>query len=79
VAYWDWSMVSANPWQTEFPSLWHDGANGMGGNSPRPGDCVDEGPFRETKWNLPDSADPPKCLKRNFNGKPPDAVAVASK
>ena len=76
LSYWDWTLVAANPWKTEFPSPWCDGPAGLGGNSPGMGMCVNTGPFRDSKWSLPETAYV-KCLTRNFNGKTPDAVAVA--
>ncbi|XP_078342749.1 tyrosinase-like isoform X2 [Oculina patagonica] len=75
VAFWDWSLVSADPWQTSAPSPWHSGSSGMGGNGMPPNDCVRTGLFRKDRWSLPESATE-DCLTRNFDGMPPDAVAV---
>ncbi|KAK3736192.1 hypothetical protein QZH41_002475 [Actinostola sp. cb2023] len=76
IAYWDWSVVSGNPWGTTANDLWFSGNTGFGGNGVAPGRCVQTGPFRDAVWQLVPSAAPPRCLKRSFNGNPPDSVAV---
>ncbi|KAJ7326093.1 hypothetical protein OS493_028351 [Desmophyllum pertusum] len=83
VAYWDWSVVSSNPFSTANPQdLWHSANTGFGGNGNNLTDCVQTGPFRESEWSLvplPAGSPPepgPRCLERIFNGNPPDAVAV---
>lgn len=50
---------------------------GFGHNGQGSFGCVEDGPFANAKWQLVPSADPPRCLKRFFNGNPPDSVAVA--
>ncbi|CAB4022546.1 tyrosinase-like isoform X2 [Paramuricea clavata] len=72
VPYWDWSLVGANPFASNF---WNTGASGFGGNGNPPGSCVNTGPFRVGKFSLVASAGG-GCLTRNFNGSAPDAVAV---
>ena len=83
VAYWDWSLVSANPFSTvNTKDLWHSANTGFGGNGFGPNSCVQTGPFREREWSmvpLPAGSAPepgPRCLVRMFNGNPPDSVAV---
>jgi hypothetical protein len=71
VPYWDWSVVSRDPWGTTSRDLWHSGQGGFGGK----GNCVNTGPFREGEWQLP-SAPAPRCLSRGLNGNPPDSVAI---
>ena len=83
VAYWDWSLASSNPWITANErDLWHGGDAGFGGNGVEPTRCVQTGPFGESVWRLVPlpSGTPPesRCLKRQFNGRPPDAMAVAT-
>ena len=79
VAYWDWSLVSGNPFSTANPTdLWHSGNTGFGGNGVAPDNCVQAGPFRESVWSLvplPQQSNP-RCLQRRFNGNTPDSVAV---
>ena len=83
VSYWDWSRVSGDPFRTTNPrDLWHRGNASFGGNGVPPNQCVQTGPFRESVWSLPPlpSGTPPSpgsgCLRRQFNGNPPDTVAV---
>ena len=76
VAYWDWSVVSRTPWRESGFDLWLGQDDGFGGNGVGPTRCVNTGPFREDVWNVVPSAGG-SCLTRNFNGNPPDAVAVA--
>ena len=83
VSYWDWSRVSGDPFRTTNPrDLWHRGNASFGGNGVPPNECVQTGPFRESVWSLPPlpSGAPPSpgsgCLRRQFNGNPPDTVAV---
>jgi hypothetical protein len=73
VPYWDWSLVGASPFTSNF---WNTGASGFGGNGNPPGSCVNTGPFRAGQFSLVPSAGG-GCLTRNFNGRAPDAVAVA--
>ena len=78
IAYWDWSAVSSDPFNTEDPrSLWHSGLDtGFGGDGS--GSCVQTGPFRENEWSivpLPKSGRS-SCLKRLFYGNPPDTIVV---
>ncbi len=74
VPYWDWTLVAANPFASDF---WNPGQQGFGGNGSPPGGCVKTGPFKEGKWSLIRSAGG-GCLKRNFKGRFPDAIALAS-
>lgn len=82
VPYWDWSRVSGDPFRTNPTDLWHSGNAGFGGNGVAPNGCVQTGPFRESIWSLPPPpagapTEPgPRCLRRRFNGNPPDLVAV---
>lgn len=83
IAYWDWSLVSDNPFSTANPEdLWHSANTGFGGNGVGFAACVQTGPFRESEWSLvplPAGSPPepgPRCLARMFNGNPPDSVAV---
>ena len=46
VAYWDWSLVSANPWRTTSRDVWYAGNSGFGGNGAGPNQCVTTGPLR---------------------------------
>jgi len=72
VPYWDWSLWSGEPWLNEIMSVWSDAPWGFGGNGGGRDNCVYSGPFRKDQWWLPDGG----CLKRKFNGKPPDCIAV---
>ena len=74
VPYWDWSLVSGNPWSND---IWKTGNDDFGGNGVPVGRCVNSGPFRSGVWSLPSSAGG-GCLKRNFNGRVPDAIDVAN-
>ncbi|XP_031566331.1 uncharacterized protein LOC116301419 [Actinia tenebrosa] len=77
VAYWDWVAVSENPWNTRARALWYSGNSGMGGNGVQPNQCVNTGPFREGIWQLIPSVNTlPRCLRRNFNKNPPNAVEL---
>ncbi|XP_031566332.1 uncharacterized protein LOC116301420 [Actinia tenebrosa] len=76
VAYWDWSMVSGSPWSTSASNVWYGGDSGFGGDGTTSDNCVTTGPFRLGVWELPHSVSPPRCLKRRFDGIPPDSVAV---
>lgn len=83
IAYWDWSLVSSNPFSTaNREDLWHSANTGFGGDGVDPTRCVQTGPFRESEWSLvplPAGSPPepgPRCLSRTFNGNPPDSVAV---
>ena len=76
VAYWDWSIVARDPWNTaNQKSLWNSGNSGFGGNGIRWQGCVQSGPFRQGQWSRV-SPRGPRCLTRAFNGNPPDSVAV---
>ena len=74
VPYWDWSLVSGNPWSND---IWKTGNDDFGGNGVPVGRCVNSGPFRTGVWSLPSSAGG-GCLRRNFNGRVPDAIDVAN-
>ena len=74
VPYWDWTMVAANPFSSDF---WNPGPKGFGENGSSPVNCVKSGPFREEVWSLIRSAGG-GCLKRNFEGRFPDAITLAS-
>ena len=83
IAYWDWSLVSGNPFSTANPiDLWHSGNTGFGGNGVAPDNCVQTGPFRESVWSLvplPPGRPPqsgPRCLRRSFNKTTPDSDVV---
>lgn len=77
-SYWDWSVVSGKPWNSQPGDLWSSGKGGFGGNGAGASGCVANGPFASPKWQLVPSANPPRCLKRFLKGNPPDAVAVAT-
>jgi hypothetical protein len=77
VPYWDWTVVSGTPWGSTSRDVWYSGNSGLGGNGVAPTRCVKDGPFRDEIWNLLPSVPAPRCLKRNFVGKPPDSVALA--
>eukprot|EP00795_Rhopilema_esculentum_P007777 gene7777-13623_t len=70
LAYWDWSLWSHDPWNSK--KIWSVG-QGLGGNGRRGDGCVTTGPFRVGVWKTT-SGD---CLRRGFNGNPPDADQVA--
>ena len=72
--YWDWTRVAANPFSSD---LWNTGETGFGGNGSPPGGCVKTGPFQEGNFSLIRGAGG-GCLKRDFNGRSPDAIALAS-
>ena len=83
IAYWDWSAVSSNAFNTAQPrDLWHSADTGFGGNGVGFTACVQTGPFREREWSLvplpvgAPSQPGPRCLARMFKGNPPDTVAV---
>jgi hypothetical protein len=79
VAYWDWSVVSGNPWGTSAANVWYAGNSGIGGDGDAPNNCVSTGPFREGIWQLVPSVNTlPRCLRRSFFGNPPDSVAVTT-
>lgn len=71
--YWDWSLVSADPFNTDF---WND-TYGFGGNGVGFPPCVRTGPFSVgNNWTVPGGG----CLQRNFIPTPgviPNIVAVA--
>ncbi|KAJ7387500.1 hypothetical protein OS493_000830 [Desmophyllum pertusum] len=71
VPYWDWSLWSGAPWLDQIMSFWSDAPWGFGSNGGRDG-CVYSGEFGKDKWSLTNGG----CLKRNFNGNPPDCIAV---
>eukprot|EP00795_Rhopilema_esculentum_P007781 gene7781-13628_t len=72
--YWDWSIWSHDPWNRE--RIWGP-VYGLGGNGRKSDECVTDGPFRVGSWKTASG----HCLKRSFNGKPPDAdeIAIATK
>ena len=76
VPYWDWSLVAASPYTSEF---WND-TYGFGGNGEGFPACVRTGLFSVgNNWKLIKSAGG-GCLQRNFVSTPgivPDVVAVA--
>ena len=74
VPYWQWTLVAANPFASDF---WYPGPHGFGGNGSLPEGCVNTGLYREGNWSLIRSAGG-GCLKRNFKGRFPDAVTLAS-
>ena len=83
IAYWDWSLVSNNPFSTaNREDLWHSADTGFGGDGVGFTSCVQTGPFRQSEWSivpLSGGSPPepgPRCLARMFNGNPPDSVAV---
>jgi len=67
--YWDWSLWSHAPWSRK---IWNSYI-GLGGNGRRSDRCVTSGLFRNGKWKTATG----QCLRRGFNGIPPDAVQVA--
>lgn len=71
VPYWDWSLWSGAPWLDQIMSVWSDAAWGLGSNGGRDG-CVYSGPFSKHTWKLTNG----DCLKRNFNGNPPDCISI---
>lgn len=74
--YWDWSICSGDPWGTDPDDIWYAGSTGFGGNGASSDQCVDTGPFAKGAWQLVPEANP-HCQRREFNGYPPDTVAVA--
>ena len=74
VPYWDWTLVAANPFSSDF---WESEPKGFGGNGSPTGNCVKSGPFQEEEWSLIRSAGG-GCLKRNFKGRFADAITLAS-
>ena len=72
VPYWDWSLVAASPFTS---SVWNSGNDAFGGNGVPRSRCVNTGPFRQGVWSLPASAGG-GCLRRDFSGTAPDAIAV---
>eukprot|EP00794_Sanderia_malayensis_P006181 gene6181-6895_t len=70
VPYWDWSIWSHDPWDKK--KMW-SANHGLGGNGRKGDGCVTTGMFRLGKWKTTSG----KCLKRGFNGSPPDADQVA--
>ena len=74
VPYWDWTLTSGNPWQTEKTSdLWSSADYGLGGNGSGANDCVRSGPFKD--WEVP-SKSGRRCLRRVFHGKFPTQEAA---
>ncbi|PFX24126.1 Tyrosinase [Stylophora pistillata] len=71
VPYWDWSLWSGAPWLDKIMSTWSNAPWGLGSNGGRDG-CVYSGPFGKHRFSLTSGG----CLKRNFNGNPPDCIAV---
>lgn len=71
VPYWDWSLWSGAPWLDKVMSTWSNAPWGFGSNGGRDG-CVYSGPFGKRHFTLTSGG----CLKRNFNGNPPDCIAV---
>lgn len=69
--YWDWSLWSGAPWLDQILSFWSEAPWGFGSNGGRNG-CVYGGPFGKHQWKLTNG----NCLKRNFNGNPPDCIAI---
>lgn len=72
ITYWDWSLVSGDPWNTDKGRVWYDGPSGLGGDGVPPSLCIQDGVFREDLWNKTNG----QCLRRRFNGFTPDAVDV---
>ncbi|KAK3749700.1 hypothetical protein QZH41_014973, partial [Actinostola sp. cb2023] len=75
VPYWDWSLFSGKPWRRTLDDIFSSAPWSFGGDGGR-GNCVTDGPFSRYRWTTTPS-DHSQCLKRNFNGNPPDIVAVA--
>ena len=79
VPYWDWTLTSGKPWETESSAdLWSSAAYGLGGNGTKSDHCVVSGPFRKGAWQIPSGHKKHKynCLKRAFHGKMPDESAT---
>ena len=55
--------------------FWYSGPGGIGGNGVGSTKWLQTGPFREGDWSLTPSAGN-DCLKRNFNGNPPDVIVI---
>ncbi|XP_078342227.1 uncharacterized protein LOC144628048 isoform X2 [Oculina patagonica] len=72
VPYWDWSLFSMTPWRTDRSRIWFSGPSGLGGNGVGGSRCVASGVFRSNSWTKTDG----QCLRRRFNGLPPDIIAV---
>ena len=66
LAYWDWSMVMANPFGVD---LWDDNDWSFGGNGNGINNTVITGPFKEPEWKMIPGDDPfgDIQLKRKFN------------
>ncbi|XP_067024328.1 uncharacterized protein [Acropora muricata] len=80
VPFWDWSMVSENPWRNGPTDLWYSGISGFGGNGgERETRCVIDGSFRRGAWRTVPSAGS-GCLQRQFNltQRPPDTTVIAN-
>lgn len=69
--------MAGKPFTFAEGDFWAPGKGGFGGNGSPPGGCVNTGPFREGEWSLIRSAGG-GCLKRNFNGRFPDLISLAS-
>lgn len=71
--FWDWSLVSADPFNSDF---WNK-TYGFAGNGIKVPPCVEAGLFGTVNnWKTPDGG----CLQRNFitdSGVIPDVVAVS--
>lgn len=77
--YWDWSRTSGNPWEVDGPkSIWSNACYGLGGDGKEPNNCVVNGPFGQGQWNITIDDDKTTCLRRCFQGNPPDAQTVQS-
>ncbi|XP_078361289.1 tyrosinase-like [Oculina patagonica] len=72
VPYWDWSLWSGAPWLDQIMSMWSGAPWGFGSNGGGRDGCVYDGPFGKNQFSLTNGG----CLKRNFNGNPPDCIAV---
>ncbi|XP_020902888.1 uncharacterized protein LOC110241373 [Exaiptasia diaphana] len=76
VPYWDWSLFSGTPWRSTLNDLFSSAPWGFGGNGHGGEYCVTSGPFNRYQWQTT-ASNHRQCLKRRFNGNPPDIVAVA--
>ncbi|EJT78180.1 para-nitrobenzyl esterase [Gaeumannomyces tritici R3-111a-1] len=65
--YWNWDRYAKDP---ENSPLFNGNASSLGGNSPRPGACVETGPFADIKVNLGPGNSlefNPRCLTRDIS------------
>lgn len=65
--YWNWDRYAKDP---EHSPLFNGNASSLSGNSPRPGACVNTGPFADMKVNLGPGNSlryNPRCLNRSIS------------